>query len=124
MGFCGHINHLVIVLRGWGYFSFSFSDLGRLIFYPIDWVIMVVTELTETTYYKDKVYLPREVKEKLGLIDGDVLNIEVVEKGVAKISVARQCRTAKKALEKLDNPPDLGKIKGKLTREEIYEDIT
>jgi len=27
-------------------------------------------------------------------------------------------------LERLKNPPDLGKIKGKLSREEIYEDIT
>lgn len=80
--------------------------------------------MTETTYYKDKVYLPREVQEKLGLVDGDVLHIEVVEKGVAKLSIAHGCRTAKKALEKLDNPPDLGKVKGKLSREEIYEDIT
>jgi bifunctional DNA-binding transcriptional regulator/antitoxin component of YhaV-PrlF toxin-antitoxin module len=83
-----------------------------------------VGTVTETTYYKDKVYLPREVQEKLGLVDGDVLRIEVVEKGVAKLSIVHGCRTAKKALEKLDNPPDLGKVKGKLSREEIYEDIT
>ena len=96
--------------------------MARLIFYPIDWVIVVA--VTETTFYKDKVYLPREVQEKLGLVDGDVLHIEVVEKGVAKLRIARGCRTAKKALEKLDNPPDLGKVKGKLSRKEIYEDIT
>ncbi len=80
--------------------------------------------MTETTYYKDKVYLPREVQEKLGIVDGDVLRIEVVEKGVARLSISPGCRIAKKALEKLDNPPDLGKVKGKLSREEIYEDIT
>jgi len=80
--------------------------------------------MTETTYYEDKVYLPREVKEKLGLIEGDVLHIEVVEKGVAKISVVRRRGAAKRALEKLDNPPDMGAIKGKLSREDIYEDIT
>jgi len=83
-----------------------------------------VASLTETTYYGDKVYLPREIKEKLGLVDGDVLNIEVVEKGTAKLSVVRRCGAAKRALEKLDNPPDMGKIKGTLSREEIYEDIT
>ena len=71
--------------------------------------------MTETKYYKDKVYLPREVQEKLGLVDGDVLHIEVVEKGIAKLSIAAGCRTAKRALEKLDNPPDLGKVKGKLS---------
>jgi bifunctional DNA-binding transcriptional regulator/antitoxin component of YhaV-PrlF toxin-antitoxin module len=80
--------------------------------------------LTETTYYEDKVYLPREVREKMGLVDGDVLHIEVVEKGTAKLSVVRRCEAAKRALKKLDNPPDMGAIKGKLSREEIYEDIT
>lgn len=80
--------------------------------------------MAETTYYGDKVYLPREVRQKLGLVDGDVLHIEVVERGVAKISVVRGCSGAKRALEKLDNPPDLGAVRGKLSREEIYEDIT
>jgi bifunctional DNA-binding transcriptional regulator/antitoxin component of YhaV-PrlF toxin-antitoxin module len=78
--------------------------------------------VAETTFYQDKVYLPREVREKLGLVEGDVLHIEVIERGVAKLSVVRGCGAAKRALEKLDNPPDLGAIKGKLSREEIYED--
>jgi hypothetical protein len=52
------------------------------------------------------------------------LHIEVVERGVAKMSVIRRCGASKRALEKLDNPPDLGTIKGKLSREEIYEDTT
>jgi bifunctional DNA-binding transcriptional regulator/antitoxin component of YhaV-PrlF toxin-antitoxin module len=80
--------------------------------------------MAETTYYEDKVYLPREVREKLGLVDGDVLHIEVVERGVARLSVVRGCRATRRALEKLAEPPNLGKVKGKLSREEIYEDIT
>lgn len=80
--------------------------------------------MSETTYYQDKVYLPREVREKLGLIEGDALHIEVVEKGVAKMTVLRRCGALKRALEKLDNPPDMGAIKGKLSREDIYEDTT
>jgi len=80
--------------------------------------------MAETTYYQDKVYLPRQVREKLGLVDGDVLHIEVVERGVARLSVVRRCGAAKRALEKLDNPPNLGVVKGRLSREEIYEDIT
>jgi AbrB family looped-hinge helix DNA binding protein len=80
--------------------------------------------MSETTYYQDKVYLPREVREKLGLIEGDVLHIEVVEEGVAKMIVLRRCGAAKRALAKLDNPPNMGAIKGKLSRENIYEDIT
>lgn len=80
--------------------------------------------MAETTYYEDKVYLPRQIREKLGLVDGDVLHIEVVERGVARLSVVRRCGAAKRALEKLDNPPNLGAVKGRLSREEIYEDIT
>jgi bifunctional DNA-binding transcriptional regulator/antitoxin component of YhaV-PrlF toxin-antitoxin module len=78
--------------------------------------------MAETTYYEDKVYLPREIREKLGLIEGDVLHIEVVEKGVAKISIVRGCSATKKVIAKLDDPPNLGKVE-KLSREEIYEDI-
>jgi bifunctional DNA-binding transcriptional regulator/antitoxin component of YhaV-PrlF toxin-antitoxin module len=80
--------------------------------------------MTETTYHKDKVYLPREIRETLGLVNGDVLHIEVIEKSTAKLRVIRRCDATKRVLEKIDNPPDMGKIKGKLSREEIYEDIT
>lgn len=79
--------------------------------------------MAETRYYEDKVYLPREIREKLGLVEGDVLHIEVVEKGVAKLSVVRGCKATKKVLQRLNNPPDLGKVR-KIHREEIYEDIT
>jgi len=83
----------------------------------------MVIEVAETTYYGDKVYLPREVRDKLGLVDGDVLYVEVVDNGVVKLSLVRGCIATKKALEKLDNPPNLGAVKGTLSREEIYEDI-
>ena len=84
----------------------------------------IVVDMAETTYYKDKVYLPREVQEKLGLVDGAVLHIEVVGRGVARLTVVRGSDAAKRVLERLDNPPNLGRLKGRLTREEIYEDIT
>ncbi|MEM3377964.1 MAG: hypothetical protein QW674_03330 [Candidatus Bathyarchaeia archaeon] len=76
--------------------------------------------MTETTYHEDKMYVPREVREKLGLANGDVLRIEVVEKGVAKLSVVRRREATKKTLEKLDNPSNFGAVKRKLSREEIY----
>ncbi len=80
--------------------------------------------MAETTFYKDKIYLPREVQKQLGLTEGDVLRIEVVEKGVAKLEVTRSCDASARILKRLKNPPDLGKLKGKLSREKIYEDIT
>ena len=79
--------------------------------------------MVETTYYEDKVYLPREIRDKLGIVEGDVLHIEIIEKGVAKLSVVRGCSATKKAIAKLDDPPNLGKVE-KLSREELYEDIT
>jgi len=30
----------------------------------------------------------------------------------------------KRVLERIDNPPNLGRLRGGVTREEIYEDIT
>ena len=50
--------------------------------------------MTETTYYEDKVYLPRDVREKLGLIDGDVLHIEVVERGNCQVKRCPQVRSS------------------------------
>lgn len=80
--------------------------------------------MTETTYHKDKVYLPRQVQEKLGLVDGDRLYIEVVDRGVARLIVMSANRAAERILERLNNPPNLGQLKGRITRKEIYEDIT
>lgn len=80
--------------------------------------------MTETTFYKNKVYLPREIQEHLGLVEGDILRIEIVEKGVAKLEVARSCSASARILERLKSPTDMGKVKGKLSREEIYEDVT
>jgi bifunctional DNA-binding transcriptional regulator/antitoxin component of YhaV-PrlF toxin-antitoxin module len=78
--------------------------------------------VAETTYYKDKMYVPREIKEKLGLVDGDKLEIEIVDKGEARLRVVRKMDATDRLMRWLDNPPSLGEIKGGLTRREIYED--
>ena len=80
--------------------------------------------MTETTFYKDKIYLPREIQKRLGLSEGAILRIEVIEKGIAKLEVTRSCNAATRILERLKTPPNMGRIKGKLSREEIYQDIT
>lgn len=81
-----------------------------------------VVDMAETTYHKDKVYLPREVQERLGLVDGDKLHIKVMGNGEARLVVMRGSNAAKRALERLDDPPNLGRVKGQIGREEIYED--
>jgi bifunctional DNA-binding transcriptional regulator/antitoxin component of YhaV-PrlF toxin-antitoxin module len=80
--------------------------------------------MAETTYHKNKVYLPREIQESLGLVDGDRLYIEVLDRGVARLILMRGGEAGKRVLERIDNPPNLGKLKGRITRKEIYEDIT
>lgn len=76
-----------------------------------------------TTYYKDKIYLPREVEEELGLVDGDRLYIEFLDEGVARLVVVRKNDVAERILDRLNNPPNLGEMMGQIRREEIYEDI-
>jgi bifunctional DNA-binding transcriptional regulator/antitoxin component of YhaV-PrlF toxin-antitoxin module len=38
--------------------------------------------MAETTFHKDKLYVPREIRESLGLVDGDRLYIEVLDRGL------------------------------------------
>lgn len=80
--------------------------------------------MSETTYHKDKVYLPRDIQEKLGLEEGDRIHIEVVGSGEARLSVIRSAQASIRILEKLEDPPDLGKVDGELSRREIYENFT
>ena len=79
--------------------------------------------LPESTYQKDKLYIPREIREKMGLADGDKLEIEVVGRGEARIRVVRRKGATERLIEWLDNPPMLGEVKGSLRRRDIYEDI-
>jgi len=80
--------------------------------------------MAETTYHRDKVYLPREIRESLGLVDGDRLYIEVLDRGVARLILMRGGEAGKRVLERISNPPNLGRLRGRIRREEIYEDIT
>lgn len=78
--------------------------------------------MVETTYHKDKVYVPRDVQEKLGLKEGDRIHIEVVDSGEARLRVVGSAEASKRILERLKDPPKLGRVLGGLTRRDIYED--
>jgi bifunctional DNA-binding transcriptional regulator/antitoxin component of YhaV-PrlF toxin-antitoxin module len=77
---------------------------------------------SDTTYHKDKLYVPREIKEKMGLTDGDKLQIEVVGKDEARISVVRRKGATERLIEWLEDPPIRGRVVGTLSRRDIYED--
>ncbi|MBS7614079.1 hypothetical protein KEJ48_07590 [Candidatus Bathyarchaeota archaeon] len=58
------------------------------------------------------------------MTDGDRLYIEVLSGGAARLVVMRKSSATKRILNRLDNPPNLGMLRGRITREEVYEDIT
>jgi len=47
----------------------------------------------------------------------------LLKEATAKLSIVRRCNATKRVLEKIDNPTDMGAIRDKLSREDIYEDI-
>jgi len=77
--------------------------------------------LVETTYHKKKVYVPAEVREEVGLREGDKLIVEVLDRRSFKVELKR--RTAdEQILDALMNARNIGVPQG-LTRREIYENI-
>jgi len=77
--------------------------------------------LVETTYHKKKIYVPAEVREKIGLRDGDELTVEVLDMKSFKVELKRKTAD-ERILEALANPREVG-VPGGLTRREIYGDI-
>jgi len=77
--------------------------------------------LIETTYHKKKIYVPAEIREKIGLMEGDRLTLAVLDKKSFKVELKR--KTAEEQIvDALTNAREIGVPKG-LTRREIYEDI-
>ncbi len=83
----------------------------------------MVLIMTETRYYKDKIYIPREIRERLNLSEGDIIQFKITEDGEIRLVVLKANEARNRLLECLDNPPNLGSIFGSLRRTEIYEDL-
>jgi AbrB family looped-hinge helix DNA binding protein len=62
---------------------------------------------------KGQITIPARLRKKFKIEEGARLKVVETEQGILF--------KPKKSL--LDNPPDMGAIKGKLSREKIYEDI-
>jgi len=69
-------------------------------------------------YHSDKIYVPKDVRDILGLEEGAEVEFIITERGEAVIKVLK-ADADKKLLEMLDRPRSLG-VKGKLSRGEIY----
>lgn len=79
--------------------------------------------MTETRYYKEKIYVPQEIRKKLRLRDGDLVRFEVAKDGEAKLVVVRAGEATQRVLQRVTQPPNLGHVAGTLRREDLYDDI-
>ena len=71
---------------------------------------------------KGQVTIPAELRKKFKIEKGTRLTVMETEEGIL-FKPKNSCQI-RKVQEKIDNPPDFGTIKGKLSREEVYEDTT
>ncbi len=90
----------------------------RVIFGQNKWVNWVIKMATKGKYHSAKIYVPKDVREMLGLEEGDEIEFSPTDEHEAKI-IVKKIDADQKLLELLKRPRKLG-IKGKLTREEIY----
>lgn len=77
--------------------------------------------MTETTYHEKKLYIPAEIREKLGLKPGEKLKVTIIDRRSFKVELQRKL-PEEELVDALENPPEIGVPEG-LTRREIYEDI-
>jgi AbrB family looped-hinge helix DNA binding protein len=77
--------------------------------------------LAETTYHENKIYVPADVREKLGLKPGEKLNIVLLDRRSFKVELQRRL-PEEELEEELMDPQKVG-VPEKLTRREIYDDI-
>ena len=80
-----------------------------------------VIQLVETTYHKKKIYVPAEVREKIGFKDGDKLTVVVLDRKSFRVELKRKT-AEEQILDALANAPEIG-VPKRLTRREIYADI-
>lgn len=73
---------------------------------------------TKGKFHSDKIYVPKDVRDILGLEEGAEVEFIVAERGEVVMKVLKT-DADRKLLEMLARPRNLG-VKGRLTREEIY----
>jgi len=105
--------------------GFGTGDLRIVCGYIYIWVYYQLVNgnvgLVETTYHKKKIYVPAEVRKRIGLREGDKLTVAVLDRKSFKVELKRKT-AEEQILDALTNAREVGVPSG-LTRREIYEDI-
>ncbi len=76
--------------------------------------------MTETTYHEKKLYIPAEIRDKLGLKPGEKLDVTLIDRRSFKVELQRKL-PEEELTEALEAPTEVG-VPDALTRKEIYED--
>ncbi len=74
------------------------------------------------TYHKRKLYVPKIVEEKLGLVDGDKAEIRIVDGKSFTVSIKRKSSPEDRLIERILKSPFTSKMKGKTLKREDYYD--
>jgi AbrB family looped-hinge helix DNA binding protein len=70
---------------------------------------------------RGRITIPAELRQKFGIQGRTELKVVGTKEGVLfKIKSEKDAK--ERVSKKLDNPPDLGTVNGKLSRSEIYQD--
>lgn len=78
--------------------------------------------MTEATYHKRKLYVPKEVEERLGLMDGDKAEIRIVDDRSFAVIVKRKSSPEDRIVRRTLEGPFTFTLKRPLKREDYYED--
>ncbi|MFI5421221.1 MAG: hypothetical protein ACHQ1H_09675 [Nitrososphaerales archaeon] len=74
------------------------------------------------TYHKRKLYVPKDVEEKLGLVDGDRAEIQVIDEKSFTVFLKRKSSPEDRMVERILHNPFTSTIKGKRFKREDYYD--
>ncbi|HZW54977.1 MAG TPA: hypothetical protein VFF30_01675 [Nitrososphaerales archaeon] len=77
------------------------------------------------TYHKRKLYIPKEVENKLKLSDGDRAEIEVLDEGTFKVRLKRKSgmtAAEERLIDRMINKPFSGKLAARHFRRKDYYD--
>jgi len=73
------------------------------------------------TYHRRKLYIPKEVQERLGLADGDEAEIRVLDDNSFTVTVKRTSAPEERIAQRILNQSFSFAVKTPIKREDYYE---
>ncbi len=77
---------------------------------------------SKANYHKQKLHAPKDVEEKLGLVEGDKPEIRIVDEKSFTVSLRCKSSPEDRMIERIDQRPFISKMKAKTLKREDYYD--